>query len=98
MVPQMTKKYYYLLATYETFGRKMTAEHKFLSRASLICYLQFLLYREERKLQECPDTRFSRTTFTNENTGALFPQPLGKADTGPFYQHRPSHSLVPLRR
>lgn len=98
MVPRMTANSEYLLATYKTLRRKMAAEHKFLSRASRICYLQRLLDKEENTLQECPDTLLSRTTFTNEDTGTLFPESLGKTDTGPFHQHRSSHSLVPLGR
>jgi hypothetical protein len=78
----------------------MAAEHRFLSEASLICLLFVLLLfeREKGNYRSARMLNLSRTAFANEDARTLFPQPLGKADTGPFHQHRPSHSLVPLRR
>lgn len=84
----------------------MAAEHRFLSEGSLICLLFAPLVLErgqgirkrEGNYRSARMPKLSRTAFANEDARTLFPQPLGKADTGPFYQHRPSHSLVPLRR
>jgi len=37
-------------------------------------------------------------TLAKEDAGALFPGPLGKADSWAFHQHGPAHGVVPTRR